>query len=1071
MRFPAIWLGVLFVAAFPAQAQLSRVEGTLTQSGDGSPVKANLFFQAPDSLKIEVLDSHGEVAQTVVSSGGQTQTFDERTKRVVVAKINLVREWYRGAGLLAGGPANFAFAGAAGFAAQPDQGMAHIRDTALLGTTENRSYYVASKQRVRAFPARIEIKNGVRTDFNDQNLPILTAKISLDAQKIPQRADVGTDGDLISFVYALRPRATEFPANTFALPEAATDAIHEEDTLRAPSAYADTTPDEMWNHGLALWQASGDSSAALALWARATVADPGATAPRFSSLQVTTAIRGLTGATRALEGLKPLISEADFAWASTSVDALRADQAAVLRDLRTAATTGEPERLLALSLAQRAAGDTEGARTTWKALLAPSVPRAIQVKAAENIVLSATKAELPTLGTTLEGDGEVVQLAHALLDLRAGKTSSATFTSIPFRASFARALERAGQSDAAKPLWTALETNDSIAVQNDARTHLITIAARAGDASGALALWNRWNATLVFDTAKNTAQNVLFDAFQKAGKTDALRVLLLNRASATAAKDSDLRLSLAYQQAFGNDVAISNALNAGFDRFPNIPYWQGKRAEAYVTQGFLLAPSDNTGFRKRALMFKSANDLLDKAIASADEPTFFTLQKALISIQRATDTGGVVDATDLANSVDAARVQLTLLDGNNDPDSQVVAALGWNAFPAPEDRVKTIASARRALDSAPVDGDRATLVFAARQAMARVYASAGDNTNAAQQWAILLDISRNADDEAGLIAALLNMMERRKNVAGMAQLLVRVGGEHWPLDANAALLGGATARAALSPLSNEIAQALNALADAPDAATNNATKSAIVARVAFSLARLQQANALIAVPGAPPTADAELERATRAVTPALAALKPLAQGNDSFWATRARLLLLDSSTLAADERLDVLKQLAASQGGEPSVVLVRANAETDPQARAKAAQTLDFRLDTWRRLALDALQSDDKDGADFWSREAFEYASSSPEVGADDFQRIGFARARILWANGQIPTATALYNSLASAGWNPIARATALLALRKRLQEAGRAGEAKAIDPRILEFNLTKSDAQDALGLLADLDN
>ncbi|RYX86779.1 hypothetical protein EON83_00940 [bacterium] len=1068
MRFPAVWLGVLLVAALPVHAQLPRVEGTITQSGDSTPLRANVSFQPPDSLKVEVLGADDQVTQTVVASGDQTQTFDSRTKRLTVIKANIVREWYRSASLLYGGPANFAFSGATGFTAEPTQGISRIRDRTLLGTSENRTYYVASKKRVRAFPARIEIKEGVRTDFNDQNLPVLHAKITSDAQKMPQRADVGTVGNMLSFAYALKARDTEFPANTFSLPEAAKDAIHEDTVLRAPSSYTGTTPDDQWNRGVALWRASGDSGEALAAWARVTLENPRATAPRFSTLEVSLATRTLGGATRALEGLKPLLSESDYALASASVANLRSDQAAVLRDLQTAAKTGEPERLLALSMAQRSSGDINAARATWKALLTPTTPRAFAIKAAESFALSATRAEFATLGQTLEGDGEAVQLARALLDVRGGKTPTTTFPSLLFRASFARALERAGQGGVAKPLWESLESNETVAIQNEARSHLISILARSGDASGALTFWGRWNATLLFDTEKQKAQNILFDAFQKAGKSDALRVLLLNRATANAAKDPDLRLSLAYQETFGSDTDVNNAITAGFNRFPNAPFWQGKRAESYVSQGFMMTPSDTAGFRRRAQTFKAASDLLDKAIAGDDDPTFYTLQKALISIQRATDSGGVVDAIDLANSIDEARIQLAKLDASNDPDYNVVATIGWNAFPAPEDRAKTIGSGRHALDSAPNDGDRSTPIFAVRQAMSRVYETAGDAATSTKQWVMLIDISRSADEEAGLIAALINAMESRKNVTGIAQLMVRVGSEHWPLDANAALLGGATARAAASPLSNEISQALDALADAPN--TNTATYGAIIARAAFSLGRLQRATAIIAIPGAPPTADAELERATRALPLALAALKPLADSDDPFWSTRARLLLLDSGTLAPDDRLDLLKKLAATQGGEPSVVLVRANAETDPQARVAAAQTLDFRVATWRRLALDAIQKGDKEGAEFWSREAFEFASTAPEVDSEEFQRVSFAHARVLWATGQIPTATTIYNNLAGPGWANIGRASALLALRKRLQEAGRADEAKAIDTRIAALNLTKNDAQNALSLLADLD-
>ena len=1069
MRFQAVWLGALLASALPARAQLPRCEGTITQSGDGAPVRANVFFQPPDSLKIEVLDSQNGVVKTVVASGDQTQTFDSRNKRLSVLGANMAREWFRGATLAAGGPANFAFVGATGFQAQPDQGVTHVRDRVLLGNDERRSFYVASKQRVRAFPVRITIENGVRTDFDDLKLPLLSAKITLDPQKIPTRAVVGSGGDAITFDYALKPRATDFPADTFTLPADAQSAIREETTLRAPSTYRDENNDDTWNHGLSLWQASGDAQGAQALWARVILANPRATAPRWSSLDVALSIRNAQAAARALEGLKPLLSEADLAWASIPADELRADRKTLLADLERASTTGEPDRKFALALARRAAGNIDGARVLWKELLADSVPHVVQVRAAENLALSATQAELATLGQSVEGQGEGAQLARALIDLRGGKTTSVQLGSSALRSALARGLERAGQNDAARALWESLESTDSVTAQNEARAHLVSLLARKGDAGEALTIWNRWYATLVFDTQKNRAQSILFDAFQKAGKIDALRLLLSNRASATNLKEQDLRLRLAYEETYGTEQSIAFAQNAGYERFPNVAFWQGKRAETIVANAFLYPPKDSAGFRRRAATFKEASNLLDKAIATSPEPTFYTLQKALIKIQRATGIGGVLDPGDVTQANDEARAALAGLDASDDPDYRDVAAVGWNSFPADEDRARGLVSARVALNSAPGDGDRSTLIFAARQVTAQVLENKGDSISAAKQWAILLDLAQSADDEAGLVAALLNGMDRRKDAMGMTQLLVRVATERWPLDAGAALVGGASGRIAVSPLLPTVNQSINALAEAGD--NSDTTKAAIVARAALSLSRLQQAAAVVAIPGSPPTADAELTRATQALTPAISALKSLAEGNDPFWATRARLLLIDAGTLAPDQRRELLQQLAQTQGGEPSVVLSLANASTDASDRVKAAQTLDFDVETWRRLALDALAAGDKENADFWSREAFEFASNAPEAGSESFQRIAFARARVAWAISQAPTATAIYNALAGKGWNNISRAAALLALRKRLTDAGNTDEAKSLDQRIAALSLDKDDAQAALSLRDDFDN
>jgi hypothetical protein len=1073
--------------ALPASAQnaFPRLGGTISQTRNGQTTKANVFWQAPGSLKIEVLGAKNEVARTIVASGDQTLSFDSAAKRVHVLNANIAREWFRGWNIAFGGPANFAFTGATGFSATADQGVTLVRDRALLGQDSARTFYIAWKQRVRAIPAQVKIENSVRSDYGDatpqvgpggrkssleQNgllaTPLMRATITFDAQKLPQRAEVEASGDKVSFVYALQPRADAFPDGTFALPDAAKDALREEETLRAPSSYADATPDELTNHGASLWNASGDAAGALALWARASAANPRATAPKFWTFDVALATRQPMLAARALESLKGDLSEADAGFLRARLDTLRGDESAVAQDLRVASSTGDAARMLAYSLAQKAGGDLSGARATWTSLLGPSIPRDVQAQAGENLALAATKSELATLGATLSGDAEALRLARALLDLRGGKTMEATFASPELEASLARAFERADDDDAAKRAWESLESSGNEAGQNEARAHLVALAARAGDAGEALGVWSRWNATLRSETGRIGAQNVLFDAFQKAAKIEALRRALLNRATATGAKNLDLQLQLAFQEQFGTDADTKRATDAGLTRFPKEPFWAGKKAEQLVSQGFLVEAIDEVGFRRRNAIFKQATDLLDSAIKNSPEPSFYVQQKALLLIQRGTKNGGIIDAGESARNEEAARAQLALLEASDDPDLATVAAVGWNAFPARKDKARSVALAVRALDSAPVDGDRTTLVFANRQVLARQV----DAQGAAVQWRTLLDVARSAGDEASLVAALLGRLESRKDSAGMAQLLVRVAGERWSLDAHSGLLNGAASRIAASPLMPDVIKALDSfnLGTATDAETN---KGFLIARAALAAARLARANAVISQPGAPPEADAELERATRAQSAALTALQPMSDSDEPFWSSRARLLLLEGPSLSPDAKRALLEKLAAREPDEPSVVLALASAQRDPKARAQTARTLEFSPETWRRLALDALAGGDRDGATFWSQEAFAFAAHSPTTSANDFQRIAFARAKIAYQSGATSVATTIYSGLAGAGWANIDRASALLALRRRLQEAGRTPEADALTPQIQALGLGQDEGRTALAFLNEVEN
>ncbi len=1077
------WLGFgfLFALSLPASAQNAalspRLEGTISQTVGGQTSKANVFWQAPDSLKIEVLGRQNEIAQTILASGEQTLSFDSATKRVHVLSANIARQWFRGWNLSFGGPANFAFTGATGFTAEKDQGVTLVRDRTLLGQDSERAFYIAWKQRDRAFPAQVTIEKGVRTDFDDASpvapasrLPavaprsLMRAQITFDAQKLPVSAEVEAQGAHVSFAYALAPRTEAFADATFALPPLAKDAVRESD-LRAPSSYTDKTPDELCDHGTALWNASGDAAGALALWARASEGNPRATAPKLWTFDVALATRQPAVAGRALDALKGDLSDADAAFLRARLDTLRDDPKAALEDARVAASTGDAARLLSFSLAQKASGDLSGARATWKSLLTPSTPRDVAALAAENFALSSTREELVTLGATLPGEGEAVRLARVLLDLRGGKTVEATFTIPESKAALARALERADQDETAKGVWQSLEANGAVVLQNQARAHLISLAARAGDASLAIGTWNRWNATIDSEDERGAAQNTLFDAFQKAFKIEALRVALLNRATATGVKDLDLRLQLAFQQGFGGEADIARATQAGFDRFGKTPFWAGKKAEQLVSQGFLMSAIDQFGFNKRSAVFKQALDLLDGAIKNSPEPSFYVQQKALLLIQRGTRTGGVVDAGESKANEDAAREQLTQLDATSDPDLATVAAVGWNAFPTRDDKARAVPSALRALDSAPIDGDRTTLVFANRQVLARLL----DEQDAASQWKILLDVSRSASDEAGLVAALLTRLEKRKNAASMAQVLLRVAGERWSLDAHSFLLNGSATRIAASPLLPDVVKALDTF-NPRTTTTGEANSAFLIARAALSAARLARANAVIAQPGAPPEADAELERATRAQVTALTALGPLAQGDEPFWSSRARLILLEGP-MSPDAKRDLLGKLAASEPGEATVALTLASAQSDPQIRAQIARTLEFSPETWRRLSLDALASGDREVAAFWSAEAFSFAAHSPATNANEFQRIAFARAKIAWQSGQTSVATSLYSGLAGAGWTNLDRAAALLALRRRLQEAGRSSEADALAPRIQALGLSQDEGRSALGFLDEVEN
>ncbi len=1065
MRFLPLFL-FLLLARTGFAAPLPAFEGTLVQTQNGAVTRAKIAWQPPESLQIEVeADAEGGIAaQTVVARGDETFLIWPATRRVQRYPFNIAKAWWRGFNLQSGGPANFLFA-ATPFQIAPTEGRFLRRDDVLFGGGGRNSYYAAIKTPARRFAAQVAVSPTSRIEKNDAGKVIAEAKITLDAQNLPQSAELVAGGEKSTFSYALQPRNAAFPATMFAVPA---DAIRQDIELRAPSSYRGDDADALFNRGAALAAANEDFPAALALWDAAAKLKPDASAPLLAIFETALDMRDLPRAARALEGLQTgaaVISPAEWGARAARLALARRDFAGAQSALDAAlGSLKAPSLYLQRADIARGSGDIASARAIWKTLLSsPATPRATQVTAAQNYAIYATPDELESLETALgTATGEALDLARTLLQLRAGKAPAVReFTSDAMQISLALALQRAARDEEAAAAWQILLSRGGEALQNRARLHLMILAAQRGDVASSLSQWRAWNDALASRAEREAAQTLLFEAWQKAFRRETLGLTLANRAAATAATDADLRLFWAYQQLYGSDEETAAALESGAARFPDSAFWMGKKAESLVNEANLNLNPD-----RREVQYDKALDLIDKAVAAAPDEPFYRFQRALVATQRGAKTGGVIDASRAVKNRARAKTETErlLADLPGDPDALISAALQNLAFEGESYALEGLRLATLALDSAPRDGERHTFVWAARQALAMALNRLNRPSEAAAQWQILLAGARNAGEQGTLAGGTLGLLEANRDARGAARLLARLAGEPWGYSASRALLDAALARAAVSPLADAISGALLAANDA----------AATLAAATLAVKRLDNAQRALEAPEAPPAADGNLARATRDAGVALERLRPVAEAENRIVAARAAALLAENAELPDEGRLALLRRAIEVEPRDAALRLALIGAlppEEAAKERQIAARTLDFDLETRRQLANAARRGGDVAGALQIGEETFAAATRAPETDTNTWQRMAFSLAKTAFDARQNSRALDLYTGLSLPQWNPIDRAAALLALRRGYQETGRSDEATALNPKIIALGLTREELETALAFADEVEN
>ena len=1069
-------------------------------------------MQVPDRLRIEVArnDAAGVPAQIVVASGDQTLKYEPATKRLFRARFNVLKKWNRDWQLAAGGPANYFFAEAKPGVTTESEGRFLLRDKVLFGGGGENAYYAAVKKPASLYAASVEIGAGKRIEKAVDGAQILTASVS-SKDGLPSVATVNNAGQTSVFNYDLSARAEPFPDGTWTIDEAK-NAVAQEADLQAPTAYPNAgDPNDLLNQGLALWGGAGDFIGAQARFVAAAKIANQASGPVLASFEMSMDARDYKAAQSALDALARLdLDAAEIEARRARLKLAQRDWDGALAALDAAIAASPDNSVLQLARAQAllGKGDIEGARAAWQRLANSSAPPSMRAQAA-------------ALLTQTAGDN-AADLAAAKKEVAFSLLAKRTIVGAQIEENrrLALVLERAADDEGARVLWTELEARAPDDVRNQARAHLMVLAARAGDVAASLAAYGRLRDNLSLQSERENATLALFDAWQKAFNRAALASAISNRAVATRASDGDARLALAYQETYGNSDGVTSAVNNGLNRSPDSAFWLARRAELTTQSAFPLLTATNASAARRTQLLDSARADLQRAIEldtkAGGDGSFYRQQLALVSAQSA---ARVLQSPDYRVAIAErkaanAAADSLLASAPDDPDVLVSAALALQGFGGDEGARRAIELCARALSTKPGDGERHTLILAARQATAFAHIRLQQFPEAAAQFELLLLEAQTAGEQVGIAANYLKMLDKTGDFATAARVISGIAGAPWSYSEASEALESLARRVSASPLVASIEAAL----------AQDGSGASLLAWNSIASARLARANAALQVPGAPGSADADQERATRDVAAATAALIAMqtqaqnqAQAPMPLW-VRARVLswLAEFGGLEGDAALADLRRAVAIESRAPLLRLALADAlaqgapveaatgelapveaaagelapveptagelapgeaatgevaRNEAQAQVRlAAQLAPSSVENGRLLSLAALQAGDGAAALSRSQSVYNGAAHEPNVDGNAFQLIAFARARILWEAGQTSAALEIYNGLALPQWADLDRAAALLALRQRYTQAGRTDDAERVGQQVRELGLDLPTLQRAASFVGEVE-
>ena len=527
-------------------------------------------------VEIERNDAAGVPAQIIVAAGDQTLSYQPATKQLFRARFNILKKWNRDWRLAAGGPANFVFAQAKPGLIEETEGRFLRRDKVLFGGGGENAYYAAAKVPASLYAASVEIGADKRIEKSVGGAQTLTAILTM-KDGLPSSVAVDNAGETSVFNYDLSARAEPFPDGTWTIDEAKS-AVAQESDLQALTAYQNAgDPNDLLNQGLVLWRGAGDFIGAQQRFVAASKIATQASGPLLAAFDMALDARDTDSARRALDALAPLnldVAEIEARRARLALANRDWDGAVAALDKAVAAAPASPVLQLARAQALLGKDDVAGAKAVWQSVQTEQT-------------LPAARLEAAALLARSSGD-DAAQLAAANKEATAATTAKRVIggEQIETNRRYALVLERAANDKNARVLWTELENVAPIDIKNQARAHLMILAARAGDVGDSLAAYGRLRDGLTLQTARENATFALFDAWQKAFNRAALSGAIANRAAATRADDNDARLALLYQDTYGDSDAIETAVKTGLNGSPNSAFWLSRRAELLTQTAF-----------------------------------------------------------------------------------------------------------------------------------------------------------------------------------------------------------------------------------------------------------------------------------------------------------------------------------------------------------------------------------------------------------------------------------------------------------------------------------------------------
>jgi hypothetical protein len=1076
-RYSSFNLALAVFCLAPTAYAQTRLEGNIVQSENGYSVPAKIWVESPDKIKIEV----GKV--TVVGAEDRTQIFDASTRRLRVYDWNFARQWTRGTSLEFGGPANFALFGVGATTAKDSGAIQVVRDQPLFGGGSKTAYYATRKTPTARYPLEVEVSKTARIERGLAGAELRRYALTFEGE-VPKSAALGE----VKWNYDLKSREEAFDANFWKI-AGAEGAIPEAQDLAAPSSYGD----DDFNRAMALWRGTADLDAALAALNSAQNKAPKATAPLLAKFEIQLLRRDDENAQTTLEAIEKLgIDRASLELLNARLSELQRDYVGA-REAADSAAAAAPENWdlkFQSAIYARLGGEIAMYRTRMMEFLkAENAPHTLRVLAAGDMARFALPTEFNAIKTAITGTSEPERLAKALISLRQNQDSTEVFLTEAAQTAMALGLERAGKDEAAQSLWERLTKSTNAALANRAQFHLMVLASRRGDAAASI---NALHAIkLELEQDKANANSTFFDTWQKSFRRLALEKTLQSRASATRTTELDMRLYADYVLAYDTPAEQEKVYDTGFTRYKT-HFWGAKLAEFQVANTRLLLVIDPVERAKRDGLYAKAFASLDAASKAEPDQPYYRMQKVLATSQRIANLR-MADARRSLMERDAARkeVDALLTAFPNDPDAKITAAIALSTFDGETAARRIIELATSALDSAPVDGDRQMLIFAARQTIALTQEKLNNFNEAARQFEILLASSRDATEQANVAGVYIDFLQRigggptppaaldangnpiadagqpTNNAAAIANVVIRVAGEKWDFEKSKLLLDAISRRALLSPLRNDIMREVR----------NNGGSPANMAWATMAGYRLEAAKNALAKPDAPASADAELERAERELSGAMGVITQLANSQERIMAARACVFLAQRGGLSPVDGIKYLRRAADLEPRDLSLQLSLieslgiegASGEEAKKRREQISLIFDLDVEASRQLALLAWFQKDDALAALVSEESYNVAARSPEANVNQFQRSAFSWARIAATTAHNAKSVELYNNLAGEQWGLIDRTAALLGQRQRITENG--GDGKHIDERIRVLGLDMDSLQSAANYLVQLEN